>query len=65
MTAEDLVASYCLGAYLMEVYPGRVGALLDQIGNKEQPPAKAFREGLRVELQTVEAKLHAWLKERR
>ena len=66
MTAEDLVAAYCLGAYIMEVHPPhKVGALLDQLGNKEEKWRTAFRKGLGVDWRTVERKLHQWISDGR
>ena len=65
MTAEDLVASYCLGAYVLEAHAERAGKLLEGIGNKELSPHKAFRGALGMELRTVQQRLHAWIGETR
>jgi len=65
MTAKDLVASYCLGAYLLEAHADRAGKLFGGIGNKKQAPGKAFEKALGLNLGQFECRLRAWLMERR
>jgi hypothetical protein len=62
LTAEDLLASYALAAYLIEGYPEETPKLLGRIGNG-LPPRKAFDVTLGTDLSQLAARLERWIAE--
>lgn len=65
MSAQDLLWSYVLAAYLLEGWPEETPAFLRAVGEKKKPPHEAVREVFRMELPRFEQRLSRWLEETR
>jgi len=65
MDAVDLIFSYVLGAYLLEAYADKAPDLLRAIGERKMPFHDAVPKILGLEVPELQARLLAWLEERR
>lgn len=64
LTTEDVLISYALATYLLEVHPGTVGPLLKKLGTGYSSGG-AFGEALGMDLDAFQAHLLRWISERR
>jgi hypothetical protein len=64
LTTEDVLVSYSLATYLLEVHPGEVGPLLKKLGTGYSSLG-AFGEALGMTLGAFGPHLQRWLSERR
>ncbi|HEX5136619.1 MAG TPA: hypothetical protein VFY93_06585 [Planctomycetota bacterium] len=65
MDAADLIFSYVVAAYLLEAHPKEAPALLRAIGERKVPFHDAVPQALGVDVPTLQARIHAWLAERK
>ena len=65
MSAEDLLWSYVLAAYLVEGAPDRAPAFLAAIGRGRRKPHEATRQVFEMELPRFEKRVVRWLTETR
>lgn len=64
LTTEDVLVSYALATYLLEVHPGTVGPLLKKLGTGYSSGG-AFGEAMGMDLDAFQARLLRWISERR